>query len=62
MPFSCTCGRSCAPPTRNFSRVLFTGFSECFGDANRFVFYLCNYALIWGVLYYMYKNRTFIKV
>ena len=50
------------PPTRNFSRVLFTGFSECFGDANRFVFYLCNYALIWGVLYYMYKNRTFIKV
>ena len=50
------------PPTRNFSRVLFTGFSECFGDADRFVFYLCNYALIWGVLYYMYKNRTFIKV
>lgn len=50
------------PPTNNFSRVLFTGISECFGDANRFVFYIFNYALIWGVLYYMYKNRTFIKV
>ena len=53
---------SLCPPTGNFSRVLFAGFSECFGDADRFVFYLCNYALIWGVLYYMYKNRTFIKV
>ena len=53
---------SLCPPTGNFSRVLFTGFSGCFGDADRFVFYLCNYALIWGVLYYMYKNRTFIKV
>ena len=53
---------SLCPPTSNFSRVLFTGFSGCFGDADRFVFYLCNYALIWGVLYYMYKNRTFIKV
>ncbi len=53
---------SLCPPTSNFSRVLFTGFSGCFGDADRFVFYLCNYALIWGVMYYMYKNRTFIKV
>ena len=53
---------SLCPPTSNFSRVLFTGFSGCFGDADRFVFYLCNYALMWGVLYYMYKNRTFIKV
>ena len=50
------------PPTRNFSRVLFTGFSECFGDGRQFVFYLCNYGLIWSVLYYLYKNRTFIKV
>ncbi len=25
-------------------------------------FYLCNYGLIWSVLYYLYKNRTFIKV
>lgn len=49
-------------PERTFSRVLFTGFSECFGDAQRFVFYLCNYALVWGVLYYLYKNRTFIKI
>lgn len=50
------------PPARTFSRVLFTGFSGCFGEAGPFVFYLCNYALIWGVLYYLYKNRTFIKV
>lgn len=55
--WTCLC-----PPTNNFSRVLFTGFSECFGDAGKFVFYLCNYALIWSVLYYLYKNRTFIKV
>ena len=53
---------SVCPPARNFSRVLFTGFSECFGDGQQFVFYACNYALIWGVLYYMYKKRTFIKV
>lgn len=40
------------PPYGNFSRVLFAGFSECFGDADRFVFYLCNYSPVWAVLYY----------
>ncbi len=53
---------SLCPPTGNFSRVLFSGLSGCCGEARQFVFYLCNYALVWGVLYYLYKKKTFIKV
>ncbi len=53
---------SLCPPTGNFSRVLFSGLSSRFGEGSSFVFYLCNYALIWFVLYYLYKKKTFIKV
>lgn len=50
------------PPANNLSHVLFAGFSSCFGEAAGIVFQLCNYALIWGVLYYLYVKKTFIKV
>ncbi len=53
---------SLCPPTGNFSRVLFSGLSRHCGAAEQFVFYLCNYALIWGVMYYLYKKKTFIRI
>lgn len=55
--WTCVC-----PPEGNLSRVLFAGFSACFGNASNFVFQLCNYALIWGILYFLYAKKTFIKI
>ncbi len=50
------------PPQNNLSRVLFGGFSNCFGDYSAFVFSTLNYALIFTVMYYLYSKKTFIKV
>lgn len=53
---------SMCPPSRNVSRVLFEGFSSCFGSWGDAVFLTLDYALIFTVMYYLYRNRTFIKV
>ncbi len=55
--WTCVC-----PPTGNLSRALFGGFSSCFGDASGLIFQICNYALIWGILYFLYVKKTFIKI
>lgn len=49
-------------PEGNLSRALFGGFSHLFGRADQFVFLLCNYLLIWGVLYFLYRKKVFFKV
>lgn len=51
----------CAP-TQNLSKALFGGFSHLFGNGASFVFLLCNYLLVWSVLYFLYKKKVFIKV
>ena len=53
---------SLCSPQGNISRVLFGGFSGLFGEGEHFVFLLCNYGLVWGVLYFFYKNKLFLKV
>lgn len=50
------------PPRDNLSRVLFEGFSSCFGRWGDAVFLTLDYALIFTVMYYLYRNRTFIRV
>lgn len=51
----------CAPEG-NLSRALFGGFSKLWGGASPFVFLLCNYLLIWAVLYFLYRKKLFIRV
>lgn len=53
---------SMCPPQNNISKVLFQGFSSCFGNYADFVFYLLNYALIFTVMYYLYNKKNFIKI
>ncbi len=50
------------PPTRNLSAALFGGFSRLFGGGETFVFLLCNYGLVWCVLYFLYRQKVFLKV
>ncbi|MEG2810332.1 MAG: DUF5009 domain-containing protein [Akkermansia sp.] len=50
------------PPQSSISRVLFSGFAGLFNPYNGLVFQLCNYALIWSIMYYLYKKKTFLKV
>ena len=50
------------PPEAGISRVFFSGFSSLFGDYGSLVFNLCNCFLVWGVLYFLYKKKTFIKI
>lgn len=49
-------------PEHSISRALFGGFSHLFGSAGQFVFLLCNYALVWTILYILYKKKIFLKV
>lgn len=49
-------------PEGNISRVLFGGFSSLWGDAGQFVFLLCNYLFIWGILFFLYKKKVFLRV
>lgn len=50
------------PPSANISQVLFSGFASCFGSASELIFQICNYALFGSILYYLYRNKTFIKL
>lgn len=50
------------PPEAGISRVFFSGFSSLFGEYGSVVFNLCNCALVWGVLYFLYRKKTFIKI
>ncbi len=49
-------------PEHNISRALFGGLARQSGDYGAFIFQLGNYALIWSVLYFLYRKKTFIKV
>lgn len=50
------------PPEAGVSRVLFSGFSSLFGEYGTAVFFLCNCALVWGAMFYLYKKKIFIKI
>ncbi len=48
-------------PEYSLSRALFGGLARFSGSWGEVVFYACNYALIWSVLWLLYRNRLFLK-
>lgn len=55
--WTCVCN-----PEHNLSAALFRGFTRLFGSGENFVFYALNYLFIWGILYFLYRKKCFIKV
>lgn len=53
---------SVCSPENNISRALFGGFSALWGEGGHFVFLLCNYLLIWSVLFFLYRKKIFFRL
>lgn len=49
-------------PEHSLSRTLFGGLAKQSGEWGGVVFYAFNYALIWCVLWVLYRKRIFLKV
>lgn len=49
-------------PEHSLSRALFGGLAKQSGEWGEVVFYAGNYALIWGVLWLLYRKKVFLKV